>query len=289
MATQTTTQIEPSSTLIDGLCFGEGPRWHDSRLWFSDMHDHWVMAVDESGATERIVEVEHCPSGLGWDTQGNLLIVSMNDRRLLRWDGAELTEVADLSNLASFHCNDMVVDRAGRAYVGNFGFDLHAGATPSDAELVRVDPDGTTTIAARDLGFPNGTVITEDANTLIVAESFAARLTAFDIDASGGLDNRRVWAQLATGVVPDGICLDDHHGIWIASPTSNECLRIEAGGEITHRITLSRGAYACMLGGGDGCTLFMLTAEESGPEETRASRSGRIELARAPYPRAGLP
>lgn len=289
MATHTPIQIEPSATLIDGLCFGEGPRWHDGRLWFSDMHDHWVIAVDESGATERIVEIEHCPSGLGWDTQGNLLIVSMNDRRLLRWDGAELTEVADLSNLASFYCNDMVVDGAGRAYVGNFGFDLHAGATPSDAELVRVDPDGTTTVVARDLGFPNGTVITPDASTLIVAESFAARLTAFDIDASGDLDNRRVWAQLPTGVVPDGICLDDHYGIWLASPTSNECMRVEAGGEITHRVALSTSAYACMLGGGDGCTLFVLTAQGSGPDETRASRSGRIELARAPYAHAGLP
>jgi sugar lactone lactonase YvrE len=284
-----TTQIQPGATLIDGLCFGEGPRWHGGRLWFSDMHDHWVIAVDESGATERIVEVEHCPSGLGWDLQGNLLIVSMNDRRLLRWDGAELAEVADLSNLASFHCNDMVVDTAGRAYVGNFGFDLHAGAEPCNAELVRVDPDGSTTLAASDLGFPNGTVITEDATTLIVAESFAARLTAFDIDASGDLDNRRVWAQLPTGVVPDGICLDDHDGIWIASPPSNECLRVENGGEITHRVALSTGAYACMLGGEDGRTLFMLTADESGPEETRASRSGRIERARAPYPRAGRP
>lgn len=284
-----TTSIESGPVLIDGLCFPEGPRWHDGRLWFSDMHDHWVLAVDEAGSVERIVEVPQCPSGLGWDPQGNLLIVSMNDRRLLRWDGSALAVVADLAELASFHCNDMVVDRHGRAYIGNFGFDLHGGATPTTAELVLVDSDGGARIVAADLGFPNGTVITPDGDTLIVAESFGARLTAFDVAASGDLERRRIWAPLAEGVVPDGICLDSASGVWLASPTTNECLRVEAGGEITHRVALDRGAYACMLGGADERTLFMLTAESSGPDETRASRTGRIESARAPHPRAGLP
>jgi sugar lactone lactonase YvrE len=284
-----TIDLNPDRILLDGLCFGEGPRWHDDRLWFSDMHAHWVLAVTENGETERIVEVPGRPSGLGWDPQGRLLIVSMTDRSLLRWDGATLAAVADLGALASFDCNDMVVDRLGRAYVGNFGFDLHGGASPTLAELVLVDVDGSARVVADELGFPNGTVITPDGNTLIVAETFGGKLSAFDIESSGDLTNRRVWAALDQGVVPDGICLDAQDGIWIASPTSNECLRVEAGGAISHRMRVERGAYACMLGGSDGTTLFVLTAEDSGPAETQATRSGRVEVVRAPYPGAGLP
>jgi sugar lactone lactonase YvrE len=284
-----TIAIEAATTLLDGLCFGEGPRWRDGRLWFSDMHDHWVISVDQAGRSERVVEVENCPSGLGWTRDGDLLIVSMIDRRLLRWDGRTLHEVADLSDLASFHCNDMVVDAAGRAYVGNFGFDLHGGASPTTAELIRVDPDGSARVVADELGFPNGTVIGDDGRLLIVAESFAARLSAFDVDSSGDLSGRRIWAELPSGVVPDGICMDDHGGIWVASPSSSECLRVAQGGELTHRVKLERGAFACMLGGSDGRTLFMLTAESSGPEESREARSGRIEVAQAPYPSGGLP
>lgn len=278
-----------TTTLITDLCFGEGPRWHDDRLWFSDMHAHQVLTVDADGRTEVMLEVANRPSGLGWLPNGDLLVVSMTDRRILRWDGADLTEHADLADLASFDCNDMVVDGNGRAYVGNFGFDLHANAQLKAAELICVEPDGGARVAASDIMFPNGTVITPDAGTLIVAESFASRLSAFDIDAAGNLHNRRIWAELPDGAVPDGICLDGDGGIWSASPSTNECLRQTEGGEVTHRVALDRGAFACMLGGGDGTTLHILTSGSSDPATCRRDRSARVETCAAPYPGAGWP
>jgi sugar lactone lactonase YvrE len=277
------------TTFSSGLCFGEGPRWHDGRLYLSDMHDHRVLAIDADGTRHSVVEVEHWPSGLGWAPDGSLLVVSMTDRRLLRFDGARLSTVADLSNLASFHCNDMVVDRVGRAYIGNFGFDLHARAAYKPAELVRVDPDGSARIAANDMAFPNGTVITPDGNTLIVGESYGGRLTAFDVARNGDLSNRRVWAQLPQDAVPDGICLDAAMGIWVASPATRECLRVEQSGRITHRVELEHGAFACMLGGADRKQLYILTSSSSDPEQCRQRRDGRVEVVTAPYAGAGLP
>ncbi|MDH3641891.1 MAG: SMP-30/gluconolactonase/LRE family protein [Gammaproteobacteria bacterium] len=278
-----------TTTLVTDLSFGEGPRWHDDRLWFSDMHANQVLAVDDGGKLEAIVEVEHQPSGLGWLPDGDLLVVSMADRRILRWDGSRLTAHADLSGLASFYCNDMVVDGHGRAYVGNFGFDLHAGQEPTTAELICVEADGAARVVATDLMFPNGTVITPDAGTLIVAETFASRLTAFDIQADGNLDNRRIWAELPEGAVPDGICLDSEAGIWSASPSTNECLRQLEGGEVTHRVAVDRGAFACMLGGTAGDTLFILTSGASDPETCKRDRTARIETCPAPHQRAGWP
>jgi sugar lactone lactonase YvrE len=275
--------------LLDGLCFGEGPRWHDGALWLSDMHARQVLRVGADGAAEAVVEVEHWPSGLGWLPNGDLLVVSMTDRRLLRWDGTRLQEHANLAALAGFHCNDMVVDARGRAYVGNFGFDLHAHEAPKPAELICVEPDGRVRVVADDMQFPNGTVITPDGRSLIVGESWGSRLTAFDIRDDGDLTNRRVWAELPEGTLPDGICLDDAGGIWSASPSSNECLRQVEGGKVTHRVAVEQGAFACMLGGEDGCTLYILTAASSDPEECRRQRSGRVEVWRAPYPHAGLP
>ena len=275
--------------LLTGLCFGEGPRWHDGRLYLSDMHDHRVLAVDESGNAETVVVVETWPSGLGWTPSGDLLVVSMTDRRLLRYDGKRLSAVADLSALASFHCNDMVVDRLGRAYIGNFGFDLHAQSTYKAAELIRVDPDGTARVVADDMAFPNGTVITPDGRTLIVGESYGGRLTAFDVAGDGALSGRRVWAQLPQGTVPDGICLDAANGIWVASPTTRECVRVEQGGGISHRVAFEDGAFACMLGGADRRTLFILTSSSSDPDACRRIRDGRIQVVTAPYPGVGLP
>jgi len=276
-------------TLCRDLCFGEGPRWRDGRLYVSDMHDHRVVAIDPWGRKQSIVEVPGQPSGLGWTPDGDLLIVSMIDRRVLRFDGSELRVHADLHGLASFHCNDMVVDSTGRAYVGNFGFDLHANEAVRTAELIAVEPDGAARIVASNLAFPNGTVITPEGETLIVAESFAGRLTAFDIDDAGDLSNRRIWAQLPNGVVPDGICLDERGGIWIASPTSNECLRLEPGGAVTDRVELDQGAFACMLGGASGRSLYILTAPGSHPEQCRNTRGGRVEVVEAPYAHAGRP
>jgi len=276
------------TALLDGLAFPEGPRWHDGRLWFSDMHQHRVVAIDTDGHAETIVEVPNRPSGLGWLPDGRLLVVSMTDRRVLRLERNSLIEHADLSSLATFHCNDMVVDAGGRAYVGNFGFDLDAGETPTPAALVLVTPEGSAKVAADDLMFPNGTVITPDGRTLIVGESFGARLTAFDIADDGSLSNRREWAR-TEGAVPDGICLDEEGAIWVASPISAEVLRVREGGQVTDRIKVETQAFACMLGGDDGRTLFICTAASSNPEECRASASGRIETLQVAIPRAGLP
>lgn len=278
-----------TSTLLDGLCFPEGPRWHDGRLWFSDMHAQRVIALTPEGDGEVIVETPDWPSGLGWLPDGRLLIVAMRERKLLCFDGHGLSTHADLSKFASYHCNDMVVDDAGRAYVGNFGFDLHAGAAMKPAEIVIADPDGQVALGAADLGFPNGTVITPDGATLIVAESFAGRLTAFDVAADGRLSGRRVWAACPEGVVPDGICLDAEGAVWIASPTTNECIRLREGGEVADRVGIERGAFACMLGGPERTTLFIATAESSDPEECRRLQSGRIETYAAAVPGAGLP
>ena len=274
--------------LLDGLRFPEGPRWHEDRFWFSDMHAGRVIAVGMDGGAETIVEVEEDPSGLGWLPDGRLLVVSMKDRRLLRLDPEGLTEVADLSSLASFHCNDMVVDARGRAYVGNFGFDLHAEETPTGANLILVHVDGRAEVAASDLRFPNGTVITSDGKTLIVGESFGGRLTAFDVAEDGSLHGRRLWAQLE-GAVPDGICLDEEGAIWLASPVgTGGVLRVREGGEVTDRIAVEHEAYACMLGGPDRRTLFICTAPDSNPEKTE-DRRGRIEMVEVDVPGAGLP
>ena len=274
--------------LIDGLAFAEGPRWHEDRLWLSDMHSQEVLAIDLAGKAETICHVAQDPSGLGWLPDGTLLVVSMRDRRLLRLRGGELQEVADLSELASFHCNDMVVDARGRAYVGNFGFDLHQEAEFKKAALILVTPDGEARVAAADLAFPNGSVISPDGKTLIVGESFGGRLTAFDIAPDGDLSNRRLWAKLE-GAVPDGICLDAEGAIWVASPISGEVLRVREGGEVAARVGVSAQAFACMLGGSERRRLFIAVAETSQPEECRQKRTGRIEFVDVDVPGAGLP
>jgi sugar lactone lactonase YvrE len=278
-------KLEP---FLDGLCFGEGPRWHEGRLWFSDFYVHQVRAVDESGKAETIVEVPGRPSGLGWRPDGTMLIVSMTDRRLMRFSGGKLSIEAELKPLAAGHCNDMVVDAQGRAYVGNFGYDRHAGEAQCTTCLIRVDPDRSVHKAAEELLFPNGTVITPDGRTMIVGETFAHRLTAFDVAADGTLSNRRLWAAI-DGCYPDGICLDAEGAIWVSDPFGRRVLRVLEGGRITHSVDLSpRGAYACMLGGQDRRTLYVVTNSASGPSVVDR-RDGRIEVARVDVPGAGLP
>jgi sugar lactone lactonase YvrE len=274
--------------LVDGLAFPEGPRWHDGKFFFSDMHAHQVRAVDTSGKSEVVCEVPARPSGLGWLPDGRMLVVSMRDRKLLRLDRDGLKEAGDMSKLAPFDCNDMVVDKEGRAYVGNFGFDLHANEKPRGTTLVMVAPDGSARIVAEELMFPNGAVITPDGKTLIVGESFGRRLTAFDVAADGSLKNRRAWANLGKSV-PDGICLDAENAIWVACPTASEVIRVKQGGEVTERIKVETDAFACMLGGPDARTLFVATAANSDPEKCRADRTGRIETTQVEVPRAGLP
>jgi sugar lactone lactonase YvrE len=275
--------------LIDDLAFAEGPRWHDGRLYFSDMHSGKVFAADLEGRSEVICAVPNAPSGLGWLPDGRMLVVSMTDRRLLCLEAdGELREVADLSPWASYHCNDMVVDPRGRAYVGNFGWDLHGGGEPQPADLVLVTPDGEARVVAKDLEFPNGCVITPDGATLIVGETMGKRLTAFDIATDGGLSGRREWAR-TPGILPDGICLDAEGAIWVASPVSQGCFRILEGGEITHKVEVETEAFACMLGGPERKHLFVCTAGSSEPAACAKNRDGRIEGVEVEVPGVGLP
>lgn len=274
--------------LLDGLVFPEGPRWRDGKLWLSDMHDLRVMTVDLDGRSETVCAVENQPSGLGWLPDGRLLVVSMADRCLLRLDPEGLVLHSDLSALASYHCNDMVVDIQGRAYVGNFGSEISGGGAPKPAALILVTPDGDARIVAEDLQFPNGSVITPDGKTLIVGESYAARLTAFDLQSDGSLSNRRVWAQLS-GAIPDGCCIDAEGAIWVASPITREVMRVREGGEVTQRVATEQMAIACMLGGEDRKTLFILTAPSIEAEECQKLRSARVELLEVGVPGSGFP
>ena len=283
-----------TEVLIEGLTFTEGPRWRDGRLYFSDFFTHRVLAVDTKGNLETIVETPQQPSGLGWSPDGSMLIVSMNDQKLLSFSNGELSEAADLSQLATHFCNDMVVDKKGNAYVGNFGFDLHGGESIKPTNIILVRPGEEPCVVAENVFFPNGTVITPDDKTLIVGETFASCLTAFDINEDGSLSNRRVWADLRLieegyNPVPDGICLDAEGAIWVASPSTNDVIRVQEGGALLDKVEVDRGAFACMLGGENGNTLFISTANDSTEETCLKERSARIEVIDVDVPRAGLP
>ena len=285
-------------TLTDGLYFGEGPRWHNGRLWFSDFYDHAVKSMDMAGRVSIEHRFEDQPSGLGWLPDGRLLVVSMRALKVLRQEGRGFVEHADLSGLARHMCNDMVVDGNGRAWVGNFGFDLDAelsrrGVASVVAEhpstnLVRVDPDGSVHLAAREMHFPNGTVVTPDGKTLVVGETLASCLTAFDILADGSLANRREWAALGQRA-PDGICLDADGNIWVANAVAPECVLIAPGGEVLQVVATSQNCYACMLGGDDGRDLYAVTALTSHHDVAAVERTGKIETARVKTPGAGWP
>ena len=275
--------------LLDGIVFPEGPRWHKGKLWFSDMHAHKVMTVDEQGRSEVIATVPERPSGLGWLPDGRLLVVSMRNQQLLRLDPDGLHTVADVKSLVKGDINDMVVDAQGRAYIGSMGYDLLAGEAQVPGNVVMVTPDGKARVVADNLEVPNGPVITPDHKTLIVAESFGHRLTAFDIAPDGSLSGRRVFAELGQAT-PDGICLDAEGAVWVSSPLTHEFLRVRQGGTIADRITLSgKWAVACMLGGADRRTLFLLTAETSLEDLLKGQSKGYIETVRVDVPGAGLP
>lgn len=281
--------MTPPEILLDGLIFLEGPRWYDGKLWFSDMFAGQVRTVDLSGNTDVVAEVAERPSGLGFLPDGRLLIVSMQNGQLLRLDRTGLTTVADLSGLAVGSPNDMVVDTHGRAYIGHFGYNLFGGEEPRPASLLLVTPDGQVREVADGLEFPNGTVISPDGKTLIVAETFGRRLTAFSIAADGGLSERRVFAQFDEET-PDGICLDARGGVWVSSFESGEFVRVEDGGTITDRIPVpGKRAVACALGGPQRQTLFLLTAETTLEDLAQGQSIGRIETVRVDTPGAGLP
>ena len=266
-------------TIVTGLDFGEAPRWRDGHLWWSDFHHHTVSRVLPGGAPEVVVRLDGDgqPSGLGWMPDGSMLIVSMLDRLVLRYDGERLRQHADLSRIATFHCNDMLVDDNGRAYVGNFGWDLAAeglrGATGAD--LAFIDPSGEVELAARGLLFPNGMALTDDGTTLLVGESFGRQYRAYDRDADGRLSNERVWAEVAPSA-PDGCAIDAEGGLWFADAANERVQRVIEGGEITHEIATGTGTFACALGGDDGRTLFVLTAPTADPDLLPGSGEGRI-------------
>lgn len=287
-------------TIASGLHFLEGPRWHEDRIWFSDFYSHRVYSAREDGSDLKTeATVEHQPSGLGWLPDGRLLIVSMLDKKILRRepDGTLATH-ADLSGHATGAVNDMIVDKAGRVFAGNFGFDLMGGADPATASLHRVDPDGSVTEAAADLWFPNGMVITAD-NVLIVDETFGNRCSAFDLAEDGRLVNRRVWAEFGPvpaevgddalrepPVGPDGCCLDAEGALWIADATGDRLIRVTEGGTITDEISPGTGVYACALGGADGKTLFACTAPDFDAKARAAAREAALVAYRVTIPAA---
>ncbi|MEV6851599.1 SMP-30/gluconolactonase/LRE family protein [Actinoplanes sp. NPDC051411] len=274
--------------VVTDLHFAESPRWHDGRLWFSDFYGGVVQSVLPDGSDLRLeATVPQQPSGLGWLPDGRLLIVSMRDRRLLRRSSSGELEVhADLSSFATGHLNDMVVDSRGRAYVGNFGFDLMGGGAMAPASLHRVDPDGTVTEVATDLWFPNGTVITGD-NVLLVNETFGNRVTAFDLTPDGSLTNRRVWATFGPVpterdfadvvpqlvVAPDGSCLAPDGTLWIADGTNPRLLHIGPDGSVLDEVSPGTPVYACALAGD---TLFACAAPDFFEQPRKAAREASI-------------
>ncbi len=288
-----------TKVLLDNLGFPEDPRWHDGTLWFSDMDQKAVFRLEPSGRVSTVLSVDGIPSGLGWLPDGRLLVVSMSDRRLLQLEPSGAREVADLSGLASFHCNDMVVDDGGRAFIGTFGFDFEALRPFSPGEIILVPPRGSPRIVADGLAFPNGMAITPDRKTLLVSETLGEGLTAFEIAADGSLGKRRVWAHLP-GMTPDGISLDASGAVWVASPVSSAVFRVQEGGKILDRVAVSNQAYSCRLGGPGGRTLYIATSYAlpslfalrglpAPPTRAGPQPVGRIEAVEVEIPGAGFP
>jgi sugar lactone lactonase YvrE len=276
-------------TLMGGIAFGESPRWHDDRLWFSDWGTQEIIAVDLEGNSEVIARMPSFPFCIHFLPDGQLIIVSARDRLLLRRepDGSLVTH-ADLSSLSEHPWNDIVVDGRGNAYTGNMGFDFPEGEF-APGILALVTPNGSARQVADGVAFPNGIVVTPDNSTLILAESYSNRLTAFDIAADGSLSNRRVWAELGDGV-PDGICLDAEGAVWYGDVPNRRCVRVREGGEVLQTIELDRGCFACMLGDPARRTLFMVAQEWDGMESTAdVERTGQILTALAPAVGAGWP
>ncbi len=278
-------------TLMTGIAFGESPRWHEGRLWFSDWGAEELIAVDLEGRSEVVLQVPSFPFSIDWLPDGRLQVVSARAGELLvrEADGTLVTRV-DLSRIADpVPGNEIVVDGRGNTYVNGGGFDLLAGEPFAPGIIALVTLDGEARAVADDLHFPNGMVVTPDNATLIVAESYAKRLTAFDIAPDGELSNRRVWAELGNGV-PDGLSLDADGAIWYADVPNQTCIRVREGGEELDRVELDQGCFACMLGGADGTTLFLVTREWRGRESmSDGKRDGRILTLGASVPAAGWP
>ncbi len=274
--------------LMTGLKLGESPRWHDGRLWFSDWGAQEIIAMDADGNSEVMLNVASFPFCIDWLPDGRLLVVSASQHALLRRepDGSLVTH-ADLAGLSERPWNDIVVDGRGNAYVNNIGFDFPDGAVVPGFVAV-VTPDGVARPVADGVEFPNGMAVTPDNSTLIVAESYGHRLTAFDIGADGGLSNRRVWADLGDGT-PDGICIDAEGAVWYADVPHRRCVRVREGGDVLQTVELDRGCFACMLGGPDRSTLFIVAAEWPAAANPGGPRTGQVVAVEAPAPGAGWP
>jgi len=277
--------VHETQVLKTGIALGESPRWHDGRLWFADWVAEEVVALDLDGRGEIITQVRSLPFSIDWLPDGQMLITS--GRKLLRMepDGSLATHV-DLSGLSEHGWNEIVVDGRSNTYINNICFDFIGGGEFAPGIIALVTPNGEVRQVADGLAFPNGMAVTPDNSTLIIAESFAGRLTAFDVADDGSLSNRRVWAELGEG--GDGICIDAEGAVW--TPAMKACLRVREGGEVLQRIELDRFCFACMLGGTDGKTLFMMAADWSGPENVgKGPRTGQVVTAEAPAPGAGWP
>jgi sugar lactone lactonase YvrE len=274
--------------LMTDLAFGESPRWHDGRLWFSNWTAQQIIAVDPQGKNEVIVRLPFSsfPFSIDWLPDGRMLIVSSSDRPLLRQElDGTLVDHADLKR----GFNEIVVDSRGNAYINGAGFNPLAGEKFAPGIVTLVTPDGTSRQVAQGIAFPNGMAVTPDNSTLIVADSYGKKLTAFDIADDGGLSKQRVWAELGEGA-PDGICMDAEGAVWYADVPNKCCVRVREGGEVLQMVELDRGCFACMLGGEDGKTLFMLAAEWHGMENmVGAPRTGQLVTCKAPAPHAGRP
>jgi sugar lactone lactonase YvrE len=274
----------------DALVMGESPRWHEGRLWLSDWGAREVLALDPEGAgAEVVVHGLELPVCIDWLPDGRLLVVSGREGLLLRREPDGTLEAhADLTALAAPPWNDIVVDGRGNAYVGGTGFDFPGGEF-APGTIALVAPDGSARQVADGVAFPNGIAVTPDNATLIVAESYGKVLTAFDIGADGGLSGRRVWADLGDGV-PDGICLDAEGAVWYADVPNRRCVRVREGGEVLATVAVDRGCFACMLGGADGRTLFVVAAEWRGPASiAEEAGTGRVLAVAAPAAHAGFP
>ncbi|MFC3651420.1 SMP-30/gluconolactonase/LRE family protein [Dyella humi] len=275
--------LEPEvQTLMSGIAMGESPRWHQGRLWFADWGTQQVVAVDALGNSEVMVETHlDLPFSIDWLPDGRLLIVAGRASLILRKevDGMVVTH-ADLRSISDMGWNEIVVDRNGRAYVNG-----------GPGVIAVVNPDGSVRQVADNIAFPNGMAITQDGKTLIIAESHGRRLTAFNIEGDGSLSHRRVWADLGEGC-PDGICVDADDAVWYGDVPNKRCVRVLEGGEVVQTIALDRGCFACMLGGAEGKTLFLVATEWRGMENASAvasARTGKILTAEAPAAAAGRP
>ena len=273
--------------LLTDLWLGESPRWHDGRLWFADWGAEQIMAVDAEGRSEVVTTVPSFPFSIDWLPDGRLLILSARARQLLRTEpDGSLVIHSDLAAISEKPWNEIVVDGRGNAYLNNIGFDFPDGQV-GPGIVAMVTPDGEVRQVADNVAFPNGMAVTPDNSTLIVAESYAKRLTAFDIASNGGLSRRRVWADLGDGV-PDGICLDAAGAVWYADVPHRRCVRVREGGEVLQTVDVDRGCFACMLGGSDRSTLYIMAAQW--PEAAGGGqRTGMVVTAPAPAPGVGRP